>query len=291
MNDHDLITTMRNSFTGVESATPVEQIVGRSKVIRARRRVPGAVAVVAAAAAAGTAIALIPSGSATPAPIPARTTAYVVSHVARALDAMPGGTVLFIRRTTVPARYRTERWADGDGRSRAETFTLAGQPVRDIGISTGTSGGRSTRTVVVIDYGTRTWSRAVTYLPSGNSEPPATWTCDNVENDILIANAGEMAAQLREALSCGDLKVTGGGTASGVHAVRLSGDFHGGNAVTYWVNAATYLPFRFRWAVTRGRELQESLRWLPPTAASRAKMNVPIPAGFTRVRPGNASSS
>jgi len=61
MNDQDLITTMRESFTDVQSATPVEQIVSRSQVIRARRRIPVAVAVVAVAAAAGTAVALIPA--------------------------------------------------------------------------------------------------------------------------------------------------------------------------------------------------------------------------------------
>src|ERR1700749_113496 len=57
MNDHDLITAVRDSFTDVRSDTPVEQIVRRSRAVRARRRVPAltaAVAVVAAAGLAGT---------------------------------------------------------------------------------------------------------------------------------------------------------------------------------------------------------------------------------------------
>jgi hypothetical protein len=28
-----------------------------------------------------------------------------------------------------------------------------------------------------------------------------------------------------------------------------------------------------------------NLQWLPPTAANLAKLNVPIPAGFTQVQP------
>lgn len=44
---NELITAVRESFTDVHSATPVEQIVSRSRVIRARRRIPGAVAAAA----------------------------------------------------------------------------------------------------------------------------------------------------------------------------------------------------------------------------------------------------
>ncbi len=63
MNDDELITAVREPFTAVHSATPVEQIVSRSRAIRARRRIPGVAA--ALAVAAGTALAvtaLLPSG-------------------------------------------------------------------------------------------------------------------------------------------------------------------------------------------------------------------------------------
>jgi hypothetical protein len=56
MNDDELMTMMRESVTDIHTATPVEQIVGRGRRLRARRRVPlltGALAV-----AAGTALAL-----------------------------------------------------------------------------------------------------------------------------------------------------------------------------------------------------------------------------------------
>lgn len=66
MNDHDLITAVRDSFTDVHSDTPVEQIVRRSRAVRARRRVPAATAAVAVVAAAGLAVTwLLPGHSAT----------------------------------------------------------------------------------------------------------------------------------------------------------------------------------------------------------------------------------
>jgi len=66
MNDHDLITAVRDSFTDVHSDTPVEQIVRRSRAVRARRRIPALTAAVAVAAAAGLAVTgLLPGHPAT----------------------------------------------------------------------------------------------------------------------------------------------------------------------------------------------------------------------------------
>jgi hypothetical protein len=62
MNDHELITTLRESFTGVRATTPVEQIVSRSHRVRARRRIPRvAGALVVAGGAALAAIAVPPA--------------------------------------------------------------------------------------------------------------------------------------------------------------------------------------------------------------------------------------
>jgi hypothetical protein len=49
------------------------------------------------------------------------------------------------------------------------------------------------------------------------------------------------------------------------------------------VNATTYLPFRF--TAKASGTFQMNLRWLPPTAANLAQLNVPVPAGFTQVPP------
>jgi hypothetical protein len=296
MNDHDLITTMRESFTDVQSATPVDRIVSRSKAIRARRRIPGVVAVVAVAAAAGTAVALIPSGpgpglgrgpgsgSAKATSAATHTTAYVVSHVTRALDAMPGNTVVFTQETTVPATSgnNIDRWGDVAGQSRMETFALSGRPEADSTITFSGPVTRLTRTVTVVDYQNKTWWSADSFY--GNGKVPATvWNCSNVGTDDLNFNPREMAAQLRTELSCGDLKVVGSGTVGGVPDVELSGNFNGSGTLTYWVNATTYLPFRF--TVAGSPTFQMNLQWLPPTAANLAKLNLPIPAGFTHVPP------
>lgn len=62
MNDNELITAVRQSFTGVHSATPLEQIVTRSRRLRARRRIPGIAAALAAAAGVAVAVtALLPA--------------------------------------------------------------------------------------------------------------------------------------------------------------------------------------------------------------------------------------
>jgi hypothetical protein len=61
MNDDELITTLRESFTGVHATTPVEQIVSRSRRVRARRRDPRVAGAAGAAGAVLAVIALLPA--------------------------------------------------------------------------------------------------------------------------------------------------------------------------------------------------------------------------------------
>jgi hypothetical protein len=56
MNDSELITMVRESVTDVHTATPVEHILRRGRLVRARRRIAGLIA--ALAAAGGTAAAV-----------------------------------------------------------------------------------------------------------------------------------------------------------------------------------------------------------------------------------------
>lgn len=63
MNDNDLITVMRESFTDVHSSTAVEQIVSRSRVVRTRRRIPQLAAALAVAGSAALATTLLLPGS------------------------------------------------------------------------------------------------------------------------------------------------------------------------------------------------------------------------------------
>jgi hypothetical protein len=56
MNDDELITAVRKSVTDVHSATPVDQIMGRGRVLRTRRRIPGVAGVLAVLAGAALAV-------------------------------------------------------------------------------------------------------------------------------------------------------------------------------------------------------------------------------------------
>jgi len=87
MNDDDLITLVRESFTGLRTTTPVDQILRRGHAVRTRRRIPvltGALAVVAGAALAVTT--LLPGGhppSPRPSPLPtAQLAAWTVTRQA-----------------------------------------------------------------------------------------------------------------------------------------------------------------------------------------------------------------
>jgi hypothetical protein len=110
MNDHDLITAVRDSFTDVHSDTPVEQIVRRSRAVRARRRVPALTAAVAVVAAAGLAVTwLLPGHSATVQPGIHLTAWTVVKHadgtVYVRIDQLrdPGGLQRKLRADGIPA--------------------------------------------------------------------------------------------------------------------------------------------------------------------------------------------
>jgi hypothetical protein len=117
MNDDELITAVREPFTAVHSTTPVEQIISRSRAIRARRRIPGMAG--ALAAAAGTALAvtaLLPSGHQPAARRPAWT-------VATQAD---GNIRVTIRELRDPAAL--QRTLRADGVPVSVTFTGQSNP-------------------------------------------------------------------------------------------------------------------------------------------------------------------
>ncbi len=215
-----------------------------------------------------------------------QTTAYVVSHVTQALDAMPADTIMFNRMTFLPpgqgpGYYARDVWATR-GRSRFETFTQAGQLVMDAGSSITPTAWKT----VLVDYQNKTWWRSASPgIHLAGPVPPIKWTCSNTQPGTIVGNATDMAAQVRTAVSCDELKADGTGTVDGVTAVKLAGNW-GGATVTYWVNATTYLPVRMTMTWGYGLVRQIDLHWLPPTAANLAKLNLPVPpAGFTQVKP------
>jgi hypothetical protein len=116
MNDSELITAVRESVTGVHTATPVEQVMSRGRALRARRRLPGAAGALAAAAL--TAVALVSAGhhpaSSNP---PAELAAWTVVK-------QPDGNVkVTIRQLRDPAGLQSRLRADGV----PATVTFSGQ--------------------------------------------------------------------------------------------------------------------------------------------------------------------
>jgi hypothetical protein len=118
MNDDELITAVRASFTGVHSATPLEHIVIRSRAVRARRRVPRVAAALGAAAAVALAItATLPASHPVSAPR-ARLAAWTVVRQA------DGNILVTIRQMSDPAGLQSTLRADGV----PVVVTLANQP-------------------------------------------------------------------------------------------------------------------------------------------------------------------
>jgi hypothetical protein len=106
---NELITVVRESFTGVHTATPVEQIVSRSRAVRARRRVTGLAGVVALAAGAALAVTTLLSGGhqASPRPPAAQLAAWTVTRQA------DGSIRVTIRELRNPAGLQSKLREDG----------------------------------------------------------------------------------------------------------------------------------------------------------------------------------
>ena len=108
MNDIELIMAVKESVTGVHMHVPTEQIVRRSRTIRARRRIPGVAGVLAMAA--GTALALItllPSGHQPEYPASVQLTAWTAVKQAN------GNIRVTIRELRNPAGLQSTLRADG----------------------------------------------------------------------------------------------------------------------------------------------------------------------------------
>jgi len=118
MNDNELITAVRESFTDVHMTTPVEQIVSRGRAVRARRRIPALAGGVAAVAGAALAVASLLPGTHQASHQPtARLAAWTVTRQA-------DGTIrVTIRELINPAGLQSKLRADGVPAS----VTLTGQ--------------------------------------------------------------------------------------------------------------------------------------------------------------------
>jgi hypothetical protein len=109
MNNEELIATaVRESVSGVHMTIPEEQIVSRSRTIRARRRIPAAAGALAVAGGAALAVtALAPSGHQPGHPVSARLAAWTVTRQAS------GNIDVTINQLKNPAGLQTRLRADG----------------------------------------------------------------------------------------------------------------------------------------------------------------------------------
>ena len=104
MNDDELITAVQKSVTDVHMNIPAEQIVSRSRAIRARRRIPGVAGALAGVAGAALAVTmLLPSSH----PASAQLAAWTVAKQAN------GTIIVTIRELSDPAGLQATLRADG----------------------------------------------------------------------------------------------------------------------------------------------------------------------------------
>lgn len=107
MNDSELMTAVRESVAKVHTATPVEQILSRGRVVRARRRISALAATLAAAAAAVIAVTVLPASHPATNQPGVRLAAWTVVR-------RPDGDVtITIRELYNPAGLQRELRADG----------------------------------------------------------------------------------------------------------------------------------------------------------------------------------
>jgi hypothetical protein len=107
MNDDELMTVVRDSFTGVHSATPVEQIVRHSRTVYTRRRATGLASALAVTAGATVAVTTLLPGHQPSRPATAQLTAWTVAKQAN------GNISVTIRELRNPAGLQRALRADG----------------------------------------------------------------------------------------------------------------------------------------------------------------------------------
>ena len=137
-----------------------------------------------------------------------------------------------------------------------------------------------------VDYTKKTWYQSAQTLHGGapSAMPPPCQEVAPLAYNMPIPGFPDWANEFRTALSCGVYAVAGTEQVNGKSLIRLTPAHPGNVNTTYWIDAATYLPVRAQLVYGDSAD-EETFQWLSPTAANLAHLDVPIPAGFTRVPP------
>ncbi|HXL90221.1 MAG TPA: hypothetical protein VN969_14840 [Streptosporangiaceae bacterium] len=287
-------------FTADVTAAP-EGLAMRT--IRHRRRhaiatVTGTAGAVAIAVAVFAAVAVTGSAPAHPAGQQVKTAAYVISRTESALGAAGSENLVENYRYTTINGSEVEFENVGPA---SDTASIAmwtyGQHVKLVtyadGGRLGSVSGWSTSgkmTTTTADYQNKTWWRRMTPGISPYSAVPGCRAAVEVSlQGPWETGYGDLAAALRTALRCGQYTLAGTQRVDGVETVELKLVPSADSPVrqTFWVNSSSYLPVR---SVAANYsmpgsvwEYQTDYRWLQPTSANVAEVNVAIPAGFTQV--------
>lgn len=264
-----------------------------ARAARRLRRRRTAVAVAATASLAGAVTATALTGAALTGTGPgqgtrAQTAAYVLSRTEAALAA--AGQQNFVRaiRETQSDGSASESVWWYDQRERLAIYGPGGRPALDTGDQV--AGDKEIFTDVYYDH--RTWDQWTITLPTvapPSSAPPACVEAELIQG-MGLPGPDDWAAEFRTALSCGAYKVAGTEQVDGTRLIELTPVHPAPTTTVFWIDAVSYLPVRAEIVYGKGdahKEVQavEVFQWLPPTAANLANLNVPIPAGFTRVPP------
>jgi hypothetical protein len=271
-----------------EIAVPCD-LARRADRHRQRRRVMTRAAAVAITAAVVTATAVVAGTTDTAMTLTARLAGNVESALG---TAVAGDDILYAQATDGQDWW----YYRGPGKlvSRLEGFQSAGHPLVDQGFAGTSAGG----TLTFVDYGARIWFTRT----STGKLPPVSAPQTSCNTDISVRlgqGSATLAANIREALACGQLTSEGTENVNGVNAIKLvsvqtaPGPRRAVLTTTLWVDPATYLPARFEQTRTANGQtisVAQNVTWLPPTSANLARLQVPIPAGFEHVPPPGPTS-
>lgn len=279
----------RPAGTTAGEGSELESVIttGRARgTVRFRRRVAlRSVAGVAAALAAGAVVlAVVPGARHGGTETPPVSAAYVVRQVNSALSAAEPGELARVTVMTRSGAVTAEVWSFG-GRWRSVTYSAAGRPVFDEGVS-------ASSVFTVVSYQMRAWARqAGAGLPA--ARPSGSPGCHPAGFSVPSPLGGGPGLRscspvtvpgfLRNAVSHGSLAEAGRQRIDGIEAIKLTSPPGSMLSETVWVSPRTYLPVR---VITRpvpgqsGPAQTADIAWLPPTGPNLARLTVPVPSGF-----------
>jgi len=292
----DFEQRLRSEMEQVDVRPRPDLVKAAYRSYRGNRRMMRAVAVTGAAAiAAGTAVGVVVATT-SPLPIPAQTTAYVISHVSSALAAtnriaytntifrVPKNAVLphpnpAIRGWSYGIRYRTLR------------TSASGRPMIEYWVRTG----HGKPVLILVNYQQRSWER----LAYRRVMAPQKELCYAPEFFLILharnAAAADWKPIVKSGLRCGFFHLAGHQRVDGIDAIKLTS--RSGTAMTLWVDPHSYLPVLMAGNVllverpaagrngpgTTKATLWIHFRWLPPTRVNLAHLTGTIPPGFRQV--------